>query len=69
MTHVNHVPLARGWHTAVHPISRGFPGCSDRVPVEGRAVDTDRPTASSAVFLGPAKRRILLLDFSVFRRS
>lgn len=61
------VPLARGWHTAVHPVSRGFPHCGDHVPVEGCAVDTDRPTASSAVLLVPAKITIFLLDFTVFR--
>lgn len=63
---MKHVLLARDLHAAVHPISRGFPCCGDCVPVEGRAVDTDRPTDSSAVFLVPAKIRMLSLDFSVF---
>lgn len=34
----------------------------DLVPVEGRAVETERPTDSSAVFLVPVK----ILCFSVF---
>lgn len=32
-----------------------FPYCRDLLPVEGRAVDTDRPTTSSAAFLVPVK--------------
>lgn len=36
--------LARDAHT-----------CRDLVPVEGRAVDTERPTDSSAVFWVPVK--------------
>lgn len=45
----------------------GLPSLQRWLPVEGRAVDTDRPTASSAVLLVPAKITIILLDFIVFR--
>lgn len=52
---MKHGILVRDSRTAAHVITGGFPCCRDLVPVEGRAVDTDRPTASSAVFLVPVK--------------
>lgn len=52
---MKHGILVRDSSPVAHLTTGCFPYWRDLVPVEGRAVDTDRPTASSAVFLVPVK--------------